>query len=172
MSLADFLAAAEAGSQQWDGVLFAVHSKAPFFHARHCRGIKILVDVSLPSVIDASGRDIDGLQVLDLDAVAGLVEAEGESRRSRLRVATDLVKARARALDQCLQDVGTGANANLARIVEQHVETALHELDTVFRTKLSHLSSTDQDSVRQAVLRSAKRNAHLHLKDVRELSRS
>ena len=170
-SLADFLTAAERGPLPWDGILFAVHSTTPFFHARHTTGLRVVVDVSLPSVFDFSVRKVEELEVLDLDAIAGLVEAEGESRRSRLKVATELVKARAQDLHQSLSEACSGANTHLSSIVDQHLETATQELDELLETKLSHLAEADQEQVRRAILRTTKRNAHLHLKHVRELSR-
>ena len=170
-SLSDFLAAAEDGPVPWDGILFAVHSGAPFFHARHASGLRAVVDVSLPSVFDSSVHEVADLEVLDLDAIAGLVEAEGESRRSRLKVATELVKARAKDLHQSLSDTCSGANTHLSAIVDQHIETAMQELDELLGSTLRHLTETDQEQVRRAILRTTKRNAHLHLKHVRELSR-
>ena len=56
-------------------------------------------------------------------------------------------------------------------IVDQHLETARQELQDILSTKLSHLSEVDQELVRKAMIRTAKRNAHLHLKDVRQMTR-
>ena len=46
----------------------------------------------------------------------------------------------------------------------------MQELQSALDTKLRHLSDSDRDQVRQALLRATKRNAHLHVQDVRELS--
>jgi glutamyl-tRNA reductase len=169
MSLEEFLSVAET-APRWSGILAAVNSKQPLLDARHVRGMKMIVDVSMPSVIAENVRSVDGLTVLDLDAIAKIVQDEGQRRTAALDTAEDIVVGRARALHVALTE--TGGGTHLARIVEQHVETAMQELQSLLETKLRHLSDGDQDQVRQAVLRTTRRNAHLHVQDVRERSRA
>lgn len=171
MGLREFLAMAEEAGETgcgWDGILIAVDSKTPILDARHVRGMKAVVDVSMPGVLAEDCRAVTGLRVLDLDAIAQLVQEEGERRCASLDTATELVTGRASTLHQSIERAGKGTH--LSQIVDQHVETALQELKSVLDTKLSHLSTGDQDQVREALLRATRRNAHLHLKDVRELS--
>jgi glutamyl-tRNA reductase len=172
MALSDFLTAAEARTIQLDGVLFAIDSPLPVFELRHVGDIEVLVDVSMPSVIDGPVREAQGVEVIDLDRIAVLVESESDRRQARFGTAEELVRAKAGHLHQRLIAVHSGAEVHLSQILERHLDNAMQELHTVLTTKLSHLSDIDQEQVRQALVRAAKRNAHIHLKDVRELSRS
>ena len=167
MSLREFLSMSEPSSK-WQGVLVAVNSPETLLVARHVHGMKMIVDVSMPCVLDASVRSVDGLEVLDLDSVAKLVQREGQRRSVALDTAEDIVAGKALALHKSLSEIGAGTR--LSRIVEQHVESAMQELQSALDTKLRHLSDSDRDQVRQALLRATKRNAHLHVQDVRELS--
>lgn len=167
MALTEFLQVCEA-APRWSGIFVAVNCKRPILNSRHVRGLRMIVDVSMPCVVADSVRHISGLEVLDLDAIASIVQNEGQRRSTALDTAEAIVIGRARALHLALTE--TGGGTRLSRIVDQHVETAMQELQNLLETKLRHLSETDQDQVRQAVLRTTKRNAHFHVQDVRELS--
>ena len=54
--------------------------------------------------------------------------------------------------------------------MELHLDTANEEMQTLLSNKLSHLSRGDRELIREMILRTTKRNAHLHLKDIRERS--
>ena len=45
----------------------------------------------------------------------------------------------------------------------------MDELELAFRGNLAHLSDEDQDSLRQVLNRLARRNAHFHIQDLKEL---
>lgn len=169
MSLRDFLAArARSDAPHLEGILLAVHSQEPILHAAHVRGVALLIDVSMPSAVAPDVRTAPGLQVLDLDAIAGLVRAEDTRRNHNLEVADDLIESRGRHLHKAL----TGGSRGLQTVISQHVAGALNEWTQAVRTKLKHLCEDDQEQIRQLVLRAAKRNAHLHLTDLKQLVHS
>lgn len=173
MSLADFLEQSQHyGPKPWDAVLLAIESRGPIFFARHAANLRAVVDVSMPSVLDDSIREVDGLEVFDLDSIAKLVDAETGRRLTTLETAESMVRARSRALHDNLISATEGSRAHLGQIMEQHLDTARQELQDVLGNKLSHLSNVDQELVRDVIIRTTKRNAHLHLKDVRNLSKS
>ncbi len=169
MGLRDFLAARErSDAPRLDGILAAVHSQKPLLGAAHVRGVQLLIDISMPSVLAAGVREVAGLEVLDLDAIAGLVAKENARRGRNLEVADELVQARGRRLHQGLH----GGEQDLQTIVDQHVDSALREWTAAVRTGLKHLCEADQKQVRQVLLRAVRRNAHLHLTDLKQLARS
>ena len=169
LSLSDFLRQSEAdGPKPWDAVLFAIEAPRPVFFARHARGLRAVVDVSMPCVLDDSTREIEGLEVCDLDGIASLVDSETSKRQATLDAADAIVRARSATLHEKLMAAGSGHQAHLGQIMDLHLDTANEEMQALLSSKLSHLSSGDQELVRQVILRTTKRNAHLHLKDVRE----
>jgi glutamyl-tRNA reductase len=174
MGLDEFLAAAESDADsepRYDGVLFAIRSPKPLFTARHARGLRQIVDISMPSVVAADVRTASGTEVLDLDGIAALVEAEGVRRSSGAGLAGELVQARAQELHRKIRDVESGQHARLAAVVDHHLETALAELQAALASNLRHLSEIDRQQVRQVIVRAAKRNAHYHLEDLRASAR-
>ena len=64
LSLADFLSISETSDKpDWDSVLFAIDSEQPVFFARHAKGLRAVIDISMPCILDASVRGLDGLAV-------------------------------------------------------------------------------------------------------------
>ena len=59
---------------------------------------------------------------------------------------------------------------NLGRVVDLHVEGAMAELEHALNGKLSHLDERDREALRFVLLRAAKRNAHYHIQDIRQLA--
>ena len=172
-SLREFLDPEWRASQPaFDGMLCAIASPQPIVDAELLKGAQMVVDVSMPSVLDDSVRSAQDLEVLDLDGIAQLVNEEGTRRENSADVASELVRAKARTLHDELEAASSGQGADLGKIVEQHIEAATRELQSMFASQLRHLSDTDQEHVRRAVLRAAKHNAHLHVRDVRELTRT
>lgn len=169
MSLRDFLAArARSDAPRLGGILSAVHTQEPVLHAAHVRGVRLLIDVSMPSALASDVHDVPGLEVLDLDAIAKMVAVEDARRNHNLEVADDLVRSRGKHLYKTL----SGGRNGLHTVVNQHVDGALSEWTAAVRTKLRHLCKDDQEQVRQLVLRAARRNAHLHLTDLKQLVHS
>jgi hypothetical protein len=80
---------------------------------------------------------------------------------------TALVEVRALA-GQIWAEIAQGT-PNLGRVVDLHVEGALAELEQALRGSLRHLNEADREHVRAILLRTAKRNAHYHIQDIRRL---
>lgn len=162
VSLNDFL----RERPRLDGLVCAIHSARPVLTRECVAGVKVVVDISQPSVIAGELRRVPGLDVCDLDDLA----ASAETERAQYAEAKTTGLAEARALAQRLwQEVGTG-RPNLGRVVDLHVEGALVELEHALNGKLSHLADADRDAIRSVFLRAAKRNAHYHIKDIRQLA--
>jgi hypothetical protein len=102
---------------------------------------------------------------MDLDAIARLVVAEDTRRNHNLDVADDLVQARGRSLYQELN----GKKRSLQKVVDEHIASALQEWTAAVNTKLKHLCEADQEQVRRVLMRAVRRNAHLHLTDLKQL---
>jgi len=164
MSLADYLAA----PPRVDGVLFAVHSDRPLLTPDRCSGLRRVIDISQPSVVDPAIRDVESLELVDLDALGGLLADEA----SRLEEIAAVGRAQVAAQAEGLWSQITNRGADLGRVVDLHVESALEELERALRGSLAHLGEAEQAAVRQLVLKTAKRNAHFHLKDLRQLART
>jgi glutamyl-tRNA reductase len=151
-----------------DGVLFAVHSDRPLLTPDRCAGLRRVVDISQPSVLDPSVRDVEGLDVIDLDVLGGLLADEA----ARLEEIASLGRAQVTAQAECIWGQIANRGADLGRVVDLHLESALEELQRALRGPLSHLGEAEVEAVRQLVTKTAKRNAHFHLKDLRQLTRS
>ena len=108
-SVADFLEQSEAsGPKPWDAVLFAIQPPQPVFFARHARGLRAVIDVSMPCVLDGSVRSLADLKVCDLDGIAKIVESETGRRQATLEAADAIVRARSSTLhDKPRPDPGT-----------------------------------------------------------------
>lgn len=170
MGLEGFLEACAAGGHGYDGALFAVQSPAPLFTAAHAQGFVGLVDVSMPGVLSPCTKTGSTRLHLDLDGLSQLVRHEGSRRNSALQLAEELIPGKARNLHQYLQETTSGRGKQLGTVLDLHLDTALNELHSALQSKLSHLSDEDQEQLRQLVIRAAKKNAHYHLQDLRQLS--
>ncbi|MEY2981940.1 MAG: hypothetical protein RL562_2167 [Planctomycetota bacterium] len=152
-----------------DGILFAVHSDRPLLTADRCpKRLRRVVDVSQPSVLDPSVRAVEDLEVVDLDALGALLADEA----ARLEEVAALGRSQVTAQAECIWGQVANPGADLGRVVDLHVESAQEELQRALRGPLAHLGETEQEAIRQLVLKTAKRNAHFHLKDLRQLARS
>lgn len=164
MALRDFL----AGQPPLDAVIFAVRSAEPLLCAARARaqGLKAVADISQPSVLAADLRSVPGLQVCDLDDLARISTQQREHYAATRDTALHEVHALAA---QVWQEVGH-ARPNLGRVVDLHVEGALAELEQAFHGRLGHLSPADREAVRSVLLRCARRNAHHHIRDLRQFA--
>ncbi len=172
MGLAAFRKARENGEVQVDGVLLAIHSPTPVFGIEHAAGVKTVVDVSQPSVVAEELRTLEacagGCEVLDLDGIAALAAEETAALREVAEVGRAQAEARAEQIWADLVD----RRAHLGKVVDLHVENALSELDKALRGSLQHLADDDRDQLRKLFEKTARRNAHFHLRDLRQLQPS
>jgi glutamyl-tRNA reductase len=151
-----------------DGILFAVHSDRALLDPARAQGLRRVVDVSQPSVLDPALREVEGLEVIDLDDLGALANRE----TARLQEVARLAEAQVRAQAECIWAQVGQKDADLGKVVDLHVESALEELERALRGPLAHLPEADREALRQVMLKTAKRNAHFHLKDLRQLART
>jgi glutamyl-tRNA reductase len=158
-----------------DGIVFAVHSADALLTRERAAGLRVVVDVSQPSVLAAdlrgAGGDLrcaSGPRVVDLDDLAAIAAAGRAQHEAVLATAL----AEVRALAQTIWAEVDAGTPNLGRVVDLHVEGALAELDEALRGKLRHLADPDRETVRSILLRAARRNAHYHIQDIRRLAPS
>lgn len=164
LSLEDFL----RERPRVDGVVFAVHSDRPLLGPDEVEGLSKVVDVSQPSVLDPALRETEGLEVIDLDDLSAILARDAE----RLEEIAAIGRAQVVAQAECIWAQVSSKGADLGRVIDLHVENAVDELDRALRGPLSHLTEQDREALRQVVLRTAKRNAHFHLKDLRQLAKA
>jgi len=88
---------------------------------------------------------------------------------SQYEAAKGIGLAEVRAIAQQLWCEVEAGKPNLGRVVDLHVEGALAELEQAFGSELSHLAAADREMLRCLLVRCAKRNAHFHIQDIREL---
>ncbi|MBZ0152260.1 MAG: hypothetical protein K8J09_12085 [Planctomycetes bacterium] len=162
MSLAEF----ERQRPALDGVVFAVHSPKPIWHAADAVGVRVVVDISQPSVLGEDLVSTADCAVSRLDDFAARALAEQEHYLAIKTVGAAEVKALAGPL---FREVADG-RPNLGRVVDLHVEGALAELEQALCGKLRHLSTDDREALRGVMLRAAKRNAHHHIRDLKHLT--
>ncbi|MCA8975655.1 MAG: hypothetical protein KDC98_13115 [Planctomycetes bacterium] len=162
MALHEFL----AERPELDGIVFATGSSGALFAAEDAAGLAVVVDISQPSVLAPDVRAVDGLQVFNLDDFARMA-AEEQAQYAAIK-ATGLCEVEALA-GQIWRDVDAG-RPNLGRVVDMHVEGAMAELEHALSGRLSHLAAADRETVREVLLRAARRNAHHHICDLRQLA--
>ncbi|MBI5851681.1 MAG: hypothetical protein HZB39_11750 [Planctomycetes bacterium] len=162
MSLRDFTTARPA----LDGVVFAVHSDRPLLTRELALGLKTVVDISQPSVVEREVFGISGLRVITLDELSAVAARAIASQSATKAAGITLVSGLARQLWTELE----AGRPNLGRVVDLHVEGAMAELDSAFDRELRHLPASDRDALRNVVMRTARRNAHFHIQDIRQLA--
>lgn len=149
-----------------DGVLLAVHSPQPIVDAAMAERIKLLIDVSQPSVVAPEIRRSETTEVLDLDDLATIAEREA----AELRDHAERGRAQARQQAERIWRDLVAERAHFGGIVDLHTEHAIGELEKTLRGNLSHLDDDSRDQVRKMIERIAKRNAHFHIRDLKELT--
>ncbi len=148
-----------------DGVLLAVTSPEPILNSEMVPGLRLAVDLSLPSVLAADLGEQCGLTILRLDDIGKIASTEAHERAAAADLAEKLILARAK---QIHREIDSG-RVNLGSVIDRHVTNAMDELELAFRGNLAHLSDADQNSLRQVLDRLARRNAHFHIQDLKEL---
>ncbi len=162
MSLEEF----DREPPELDALLCAVDSKEPIVGPEHVRGADTVVDLSRPSVVADDVRSAATCTVVDLDTLAvdtARLTASQQDAGAQLGV-----DAMARAVE-IWEEIGS-RRAYLGNVVEMHLESAMAEVEQAMRGKLKHLDETDQAQIRELMRRAAKRHAHYHILDLRQLS--
>lgn len=149
-----------------DGVLFAVYSDRQLLAPGHIPGLKVAVDLSMPSVLDPRLKAESDLTIWDLDTIRARATSEASSRNRALEICKDLAEAQSSVIWRKLLSNESRFNG----VVDLHMESAVAEFEHAVRSQLRHLSHQDQEHVRKLLIKAAKRNAHYHLKDLRNLA--
>ena len=167
MSLREF----QCTQPELDGLLCAVHSPNAIVDLEAARvlkslGLKTIVDVSQPSVVASAVREETELEVLDLDDLAEIAAKDA----AELEGLAEIGRAEARLQAEHIWRDLIAERMNMGRVVDLHVESALGELERALSSSLRHLDSADQDRLRQVFERLAKKHAHFHVRDLKELT--
>ena len=163
MGLREFLANPPAV----DGVLFALSTPEQICTPALAQSWRMVVDLSLPSVVTDEARSIPSLEVVDLDGIQAIAQQEAEA------LSEAVTNGRTICLQLAEQILGEmradAAGPNLGKVVDLHLESALAELDNALRGALRHLEDEDRDRLKKVLTRAAKKTANLHIQDVRRL---
>lgn len=159
IALPAFLAAPPAV----DGVILALGGKV--LHLPHDRmaDLRCVVDVSQPTVLDDSLRARPDLCVLDLDSLGPRAKAACRALEQWVIDTRVLSAGHGKAIWNGLAHDGH----NLGHVVSLHVEAARDELQKACRSGLCHADERLLAVVTTLVERVARRNAHLHIQDIK-----
>lgn len=149
-----------------EAVIAAISGRQLKLPVAKMHSLQTIVDISQPSVVTRLDQH-PGVRHLDLDALAQLDHeheaALGAWRDHAGRVADDEAARIWRELDEGKVDLG--------QLLGLHVENATAEVDRALRGKLRDLPKDLAEEVRMLAERVARRNAHLHLSDVKHFAR-
>jgi glutamyl-tRNA reductase len=126
-------------------------------------GLRCIVDVSQPTVVGAAARAWPGLRVLDLDGLGASAAAACGALAQWVADSRMLAAGHGAAIWNGL----TQDASELGHVVTLHVEAARDELDKACRSLLGWLDQRQLASVATVVERIARRNAHLHIQDLK-----
>ena len=152
-----------------DGVVYAVQSDKPLLSLDRARGLKVVVDISQPSILEPdlrASQPIDGLPtIVSLDELSALsVEQERCYAETR-----EVGVVESRAIARRLWSEVESGRPDLGRVVDLHIEGALAELEQAFGSHLSHLQNPDREQLRALMTKTARRNAHIHIQDLKRM---
>ncbi len=159
MALDEFLAAPPT----LDGVIFAVHSDTPMVGPEQAKKLGQIIDISQPSVVSPQVYASAGHRVLSLDDMGRIASEETQRQAEASDAGNKLAKSAAARLWEDLQD----QRPNYGKVVGMHIELAVAEVEQALAGGLRHLADSDRDRVRDMMLRTAKRNAHYHIQDLK-----
>ena len=162
MSLREFVTARPA----LDGVVLAVHSEHPWMTRELAFGLKVVIDISQPAVVASDLQEVVGLHLITLDELSAIAARRVAEYGATKTAGITLVAGLARQLWTELE----AGQPNLGRVVDLHIEGAMIELEHAFDGALRHLVPSDRDVLRNLLVRTAKRNAHFHIQDIRQLA--
>ena len=156
------LAALPHTTDRLDGALFAASSPVPLLNAATRGALRLCLDLCLPSVLADDLLALPDLTCIDIAGIGGLA-SKGAGGEEAAR-AMDLVKIRAERLIAELNSSGR----RFGKIVDLHLDTARHAADELL-SRFPQLHSADPEELLRVLERGAKRHAHYHLQDLKEL---
>lgn len=149
-----------------DAVIVAISGRTVRVPVERMPSLRTVVDISQPAVAELpEGHDV---RHLDLDGLA-LLQQEKEEL---MEVWCHQSETQARHDAERIWDEIENGRVDLGQLLHQHVENATDEVDRALRGKLRALDPAVADEVRRLAERVARRNAHLHLSDVRHFARA
>lgn len=149
-----------------DAVIVAISGRTLKLPVANMPSLQAVVDISQPAVV-VGLEDHPAVQHHDLDTLA-----QSERRHEQ---ALDEWRERAAGLAEdeaarIWREVEQG-QVDLGQLLDLHVENATAEADRALRGKLRELTPDMAGEVRRLAERVARRNAHLHLSDVRHFAK-
>ncbi|HEX5053879.1 MAG TPA: hypothetical protein VFZ65_19025 [Planctomycetota bacterium] len=154
-----------------DAVVLAIEGRELLLPVRQMPSLRAVIDVSQPSVLAPAMREHGGVRVHDLDALAARAQAESARSADWQRLVGELAVGHSRRIwgelhhDTCEQ-------RQLGHLVDLHLAVAREETEKSLRNGLGDLSTAQRAAVLALVERVAKRNAHMHVKDLCQAVRS
>lgn len=162
-SLAEFL----ADPPDVQAVILAINGRELQLPLAAMPQLRAVIDISQPSVLDAAVRARQDLQVLDLDLLGQHAGLETARSDGWLEQAGELARG---AAGHIWAEIGGGSeNGHLGHLVEMHLAVAREEVEHSFQNGLGSLSEAQRAAVAKLCERVARRNAHMHVKDMREV---
>jgi glutamyl-tRNA reductase len=159
IGLHEFLAA----PPEVDGVILALGGKVLHMPLDKMKALRAVVDVSQPAVLDEAVRARHDLCVLDLDSLGPRAKAACRALEQWVVDTRMLAAGHGKAIWNGLSHSG----ASLGHVVELHVEAARDEMKKAQKNGLSQLDDRMMAYVATLVERVARRNAHLHIQDLK-----
>lgn len=159
LGLDEFLAA----PPDVQGIVLALGGRELHLPLARLPSLRAVVDVSQPAVLDSAVRARADLRVLDLDGLGPHAKAACHALEQWVEDCRALATGHAKVLWHGLGHSGQG----LGHVVDLHVEAARDELKKAQRHGLSSLDEQLFATVATLVERVARRNAHLHIQDLK-----
>ena len=129
--------------------------------------LQTVVDVSQPAVLTGL-EEHRAIRHYDLDSLSKLDREHEDELRAWQTRSVDLAGEEAARIWREMDE----GKVDLGQLLGLHVENATAEVDKALRGKLRTLPAELADEVRRLAERVARRNAHLHLSDVKHFARS
>lgn len=150
-----------------DAVIVAISGRTLKLPVAHLPSLQTVVDISQPAV--AVGlEEHPGIRHLDLDGLARLEQEHGQALDDWRDHATSFANDEAGRIWRELEQ----GKVDLGQLLGLHVENATAEVERALRGKLRELPPELAEEVRRLAERVARRNAHLHLSDVKHFATS
>lgn len=150
-----------------DSVMVAIAGRTLQLPAHAMPSLQLVVDISQPRVVTGL-EAFPNVRVLDLDALA----AREQARESLLETwSINAACAANDETDRVMSEFEHG-QANLGQLLGLHVENASAEVDRALRGRLRNLDPALAEEVRRLAERVARRNAHLHIHDLKHYARN
>lgn|GEM_PF-5641207 len=148
-----------------EAVIVAIEGRQLKLPIAKMPSLQLVVDISQPAVVTGL-EEHPGVRHLDLDKLA-LQQQEHEQSLQQWR--DRAVSFAADEADRIWRELEQG-NVDLGQLLGLHVENASAEVDRALRGKLRALAPELAEEVRRLAERVARRNAHLHLSDVKHFA--